>query len=369
MKKFFIGNLVCGIFLTTTMAVASKPVKADLDAPNSSITNALSTANSPSEMERNLGPILPNIIANQVYKFAFDRNTEFPLNPGNVDGPYLKEFEEGNTWLNEVPKEQLSLPFIDNDSIEKSLNGYYIKNSQSNKTIIFAHGYRMNALQVGGWVKMYYDMGYNILVPDARAHGQSDGNDISFGWKEKSDYKNWVSKLIAMNHNVQIIISGVSMGGATTMMSSGEEMPNNVKGYIEDCGYDSAYNQFNYLKPAAKDIINEQLSSTNPGIQADDTEVDDIMKRVDNKLLKEQGFSLEEASSTIQLQKNTKPMLFIHGGEDKFVPTNMVYKNYEATQGEKELWIVPKAAHGMSIVQDRPGYKKHVEEFLNNIIE
>lgn len=369
MKKCFTRILVCSIFLTSTQVVISKAVKADLNTTDSRITNTLNTVNSPSTIEKNLGPVLPNIIANQVYKIAFDRNTEFPMTPGDVDGPYLKEFEKGSKWLNEVPKEQLSLPFIDNDGVEKKLNGYYVKNSQSNKTIIFAHGYRMNALQVGGWVKMYYDMGYNILVPDARAHGQSDGIDISFGWKEKSDYKNWVNKLVEMNNDVQIIISGVSMGGATTMMSSGEKMSNNVKGYIEDCGYDSTYNQFNYLKPIAKDIINKQLSSTNPGIQADDAEVDDIMKRVDTKLLKEQGFSLEEASSTHQLQKNKKPILFIHGGEDKFVPTSMVYKNYEATQGKKELWVVPKAAHGMSIVQDRLGYQKHVEEFLNNIIE
>lgn len=371
MKKSLTGILVCGVLLTTVLGASSQSVDANVKTLNAGITNTINNSESLSTTEKNLVPPITNIIVNEVYNFAFDRDTKFPLNPGEADGPYIEEFKEGNKWLNEIPKEQLSLPFTDNDGVEKNLNGYYIKNAQSNKTIIFAHGYRMNALQVGGWVKMYYDMGYNILVPDARAHGQSEGTAISFGWKEKTDYKNWANKLVEMNNNVQIIISGVSMGGATTMMSSGEEMPSNVKGYIEDCGYNSAYSQFGYLKPAAKEIINMALEEKFPGlgIQADDTEVDDIMKRVDTRLQKEQGFSLEEASSTNQLQKNTKPMLFIHGGEDNFVPTSMVYKNYEATQGEKELWVVPNAGHGMSIVQDRPGYQKHVEDFLNKIIE
>ncbi|XRJ97395.1 alpha/beta hydrolase [Latilactobacillus sakei] len=366
-----INNVHATSYAENSKTVLSTHVTGNMQAENSiNLTKGLSDTKFPQNNKRDIvDEIYKNMIANVVYNLAFDRNTEWPVNPVEPNGPYAEEFKEAGKWFTTIPKETIKMPFTDNDNTVKQLNAYYVKNpSNSNKTIIIAHGYRMNALQMGGWAKTYYDMGYNILLPDARAHGLSEGQSISFGWKEKADYKNWANKLVEMNPDVQIAITGVSMGGATTMMSSGEAMPDNVKAYIEDCGYDSVYGQFDSLKATAQDQINKYMEE-HYNWTASDEDMNDIFQKVDKKLVKNQGFSLEEASSITQLHNNKKPMLFIHGAADKFVPTDMVYKNYDATQGLKNLWVVDGAGHGLSIVQDLPGYQQHVQSFLNEYIK
>ena len=77
------------------------------------------------------------------------------------------------------------------------------------------------------------------------------------------------------------------------------------------------------------------------------------------------GFFLGQASSVEQLKKNTRPFLFIHGGKDHFVPTEMVYQNYAATDAPKEIWIAPLAGHALSYPMYKKEYQKTVKAFLD----
>ena len=55
---------------------------------------------------------------------------------------------------------------------------------------------------------------------------------------------------------------------------------------------------------------------------------------------------------------------------DDFVPTDMVYPLYEAKeQGDKELWVVPGAAHALSYRDNREEYTRRVKEFVGKYIE
>lgn len=61
-------------------------------------------------------------------------------------------------------------------------------------------------------------------------------------------------------------------------------------------------------------------------------------------------------------------MMFIHGSKDNFVPTKMVYQNYKATNGPKELWIAERAAHARSFETYPREYKARVSKFLNKYV-
>ena len=137
------------------------------------------------------------------------------------------------------------------------------------------------------------------------------------------------------------------MGAATVMMTAGEELPPQVKLIIEDCGYDTVTAELTYQ---LKEMFNLPafplipLTSMYSGIKA--------------------GYNFNEASSVAQLAKNDLPTLFIHGDADKFVPTEMVYQNYEATKGPKELYIVKGAAHAQAFSTDKGAYQKVVSDFI-----
>lgn len=235
------------------------------------------------------------------------------------------------------------------------LKAYYLAAPEhSDKTVIIAHGYAGNATQMSGYARMYYErLGYNILLPDARGHGESEGDYIGFGWPERKDYLKWIQNVLKANgEDTQIILHGVSMGGATVMMTSGEDLPANVKAIVEDCGYTSVKDELTfqlkrmYHLPAFP-IVNTTSMLTK--IRA--------------------GYSFGEASALEQVKKSKTPTLFIHGDNDTFVPTEMVHTVYENSPVEKELYIVPNAGHGEAFRMDPVKYESVVSEFIGRFVK
>ncbi|WP_230624726.1 alpha/beta hydrolase [Lactobacillus helveticus] len=164
----------------------------------------------------------------------------------------------------------------------------------------------------------------------------------------------WIKKAIGYTGDeTQIVVMGQSMGGATAMMVSGLKLPEQVKAFIEDCGYSSVKEEVEYQAGNLFDlpkVIRKPLIKTMSGIN-----------RIEN------GFFLKRASSDKQLRKNTRPFLFIHGGKDHYVPTEMVHQNYAATNAPKFLWIAPLAGHAMSYPMYKNKYRQVIKDFLKNI--
>lgn len=224
------------------------------------------------------------------------------------------------------------------------------------KNVIILHGFMSKKERMGQYATMFHRLGYNVLLPDARAHGQSQGKYIGYGWPERYDVRKWADKLIAKNgQNSQIVIFGVSMGGATTMMTSGVKLPHQVKAFVEDCGYTSLDAELNY---EAGNLYNIPGWLRWPLINTLS-----IINRVRN------GYFTGQVNSVKMLHHNRRPMMFIHGGSDHFVPTKMVYKNYQATRGPKKLWVVKGAAHASSYDKHPVEYPKRVATFLNQYVK
>ncbi|OJG68689.1 hypothetical protein RV09_GL000088 [Enterococcus moraviensis] len=219
----------------------------------------------------------------------------------------------------------------------------------SKKWVICVHGYRSFGKRDMAFVaSKFADQGYNILVPDLRAHGKSTGNVIGMGWLDRLDLMNWIQEVMRIEPLAEIVLFGGSMGAATVMMTSGEALPNTVKGLVVDCGYSSVYNEFSaMLRSAFKLPAFPILTIAN------------VMAK------KRVGYSLKEASSIRQLTKNKLPTLFIHGTGDKFVPHQMLYDNMEATNGVKESLIIEKAPHLSSFIYEPEHYFDTVFEFIH----
>ncbi|MWV46420.1 alpha/beta fold hydrolase [Paenibacillus sp. HJL G12] len=235
------------------------------------------------------------------------------------------------------------------------LKGYYLAASKpSDKTVIIAHGYSGNATQMSGYARMYHeDLGYNILLPDARGHGESDGNYIGFGWPERKDIVKWIQRVLDVNGaDTQMVLHGVSMGGATVMMTSGEDLPSNVKAIVEDCGYTSV-----------KDELTFQLKRMYHLPAFPIVETTSLLTKM------RAGYFFGEASALEQIKKSKTPTLFIHGDNDTFVPTEMVHQVYENSPVEKELYIVPKAGHGEAYRMDPVKYEQVVSAFIGRFVQ
>lgn len=219
-------------------------------------------------------------------------------------------------------------------------------------TALIIHGYTVNHISMLHYARMFRDeLGFNVILPDLQHHGLSEGGNINMGWYDRLDAKLWVNVADELWHNDFMLVHGVSMGGATTMMLSGEKLPPFVRCFIEDCGYSSVWEQFDYIRTAR----------TKYGPKPLELASQDCKKRF--------GWDFREASSLDQLAKCDRPMLFIHGDGDDFVPTKFVNECYAAkTKGYKELWVVENTPKHACSYHDHPvEYTEHVREFIEKV--
>lgn len=234
---------------------------------------------------------------------------------------------------------------------DKKLHAFYITAKHpTDKTAVLVHGYTDNAIRMLMIGYMYsHEMNYNVILPDLRAHGKSEGKVIQMGWKDRLDILKWidVSKGI-FGDSTRMVVHGISMGAATTMMLSGENLPGNVKCFIEDCGYTSVWDEF------AKELKSRFDLPTFP-----------LMHSTSLLCNIKYNWTFQEASALNQVKKCHLPMLFIHGDADTYVPTWMVYPLYEAKPAPKELWIVHGAEHAKSYKQNPAIYLSKVKAFTD----
>jgi len=257
---------------------------------------------------------------------------------------------DAKKWYQTVPKQRWT-----EKAAGANLNlvaDYVPAAKTTKKTVVLVHGFGSDKEAMGGYVAMFHKLGYNTLIPDTRGQGQSQGKVISYGYYESKDYLKWVNQVIAkQGQQSQVVLFGVSMGGATTMMTSGLKTPSQLKAYIEDCGYTDAQAEITYQ---AKQMYNipywplVPMTSTVARLKA--------------------GFHFRDANALAAVKRNHKPMLFIHGGADTFVPTRMVYQVYRADAGPKELLVVPGVKHAAALSHAPALYTKTVKAYLAKYI-
>ena len=258
-----------------------------------------------------------------------------------------ENLNDAQKWLEE--KSNYSDKYI--ESYDKLQLHSYVVTQNSNKWAIVVHGYGGSGKLMSDKAKYFYDMGYNVLIPDLRGHGKSEGDYIGMGWKDRLDIISWINFIIKENPNAEIVLHGTSMGAATVLMTSGENLPSNVKAIVADCAYTSAWDEFSYqletyLKVPSSYILN-----------------------VTNMVTKlKAGYSLKEASALECVKKATVPILYIHGDKDKFVPYSMMDKLYDATNSPKEKLTIEGGEHANSDLVSPFLYWLTVEDFLNQYV-
>ena len=287
------------------------------------------------------------IISERIFHFATHRRAKYP-SPSQSMLRYARSYYQYVDWYHQTPQQIWKV--YEPKTHERMIATYIPNSAPTEQTVIIAHGFGGNRETMANYAKMFYDFGFNILMPDDRGHGQSAGKYISFGWLDQIDYQHWIHDVIKhCGKNARILLFGVSMGGAIVSMLSGDHLPKQVKAIIDDCGYSSVQDELDYLLHHWYHLPKYPF--------------DPIINTINRHRL---GYYMTDASTTSQLAKNTRPIFFIHGAEDKYVPTYMGYKNYHATHAPKALWVVPFASHAESFWINQQAYREHVKRFLDD---
>ncbi len=252
-------------------------------------------------------------------------------------------------WLDEQKTENICITSFDGTKI----NGFILPSKEkTDRFVIAMHGFTTCGRNDFATVLPYFqNNNINVLVPDQRVHGESEGKYKGFGVLERYDVKAWADYLIKRyGEDIKIALHGVSMGGASVIMASGLKLPTAVKCVTADCAFTSPAEIFKHVLKTKYHI---------PPIL-----VLPVINIVCKRICK---WSLYECDTRKIVSKSDYPYLFIHGGKDTYVPTYMSKQNFEACKGIKRIHIVENAKHGMSYCLDPDGCKGAITEFYNTV--
>lgn len=264
---------------------------------------------------------------------------------------YKKLIGPNKEYMMSLPVENIKIKARDNISL---CGDYYPAEESSDKIVICFHGYTSSRMSNCSFAAFMHKQGYDCLLVDNRAHGDSEGDYIGFGILDRYDCISWIDYVNKrFDGNKKILLYGVSMGASTVLMASGTEgFSDNVKCIISDCAFTSPYDVFSHIMKRDYHMAEFPVMNIN----------DMICK-------KKAGYGFKDYSTLDAVKSASCPMLFIHGAEDDFVPVWMSQKNYEQCSAPKDLLIVENAAHGASFYENSELYQEKVLEFLksNNI--
>lgn len=221
------------------------------------------------------------------------------------------------------------------------------------RTAILVPGYTDCAVNMLHFGYIYHRlMGMNLVIPDLRGNGKSGGEAMQMGWRDRTDVLRWLRIADSLHRDstghAAMVLHGVSMGGATVMNVSGEPLPQGVKCFVEDCGYTSVWDEFAYELDGMFGLPQFPLLYT-----------------ASTLCWLKYGWTFGEASPLRQVAKCRKPMLFIHGGNDTYVPTRMVWPLYEAKPAPKQLVVFHGSRHARSYLDHPREYERAITRFVD----
>jgi len=259
----------------------------------------------------------------------------------------FKAEEEDRTWVLSSDTEKVRIHSFDG----LDLFAYDVHNHPGNPYMILVHGIWRNKDYMLPRAKAFDELGYNLLIVDQRGCGESQGDYYTYGYKESQDLMQWIDYLLKKDKDMKICLYGLSMGAATVMMTVAYKLPENIRCIVEDCGYSSIREEFDHFLR-----WNYKLSFT--GI---------VLKLLELKMIERFGFNYEDVAIKTFLESNEKPILFVHGMEDEFVPYEMSKILYNHNKGEKKFYAVENAGHTQANTD--PDYYDNIDQFIKTYLD
>ena len=205
--------------------------------------------------------------------------------------------------------------------------------------VILLHGYTGWKEEMYHYAAKYYEKGFNILCPDLRCQGESDGDFIGMGWTDRYDVLAWIGKITDSYPDAEIVLHGESMGASCAVMMSGMELPDNIKCVISDCAFTDSVSMF-------RKQLRDWFSIPDIGFIGSAR----LWLRIRG------GYDLKEASAINEIKKSDTPTLFIQGDQDRIVPVSSAEELYASLNAEKDIMIVEGAGHAQSCYKDPDAY-------------
>jgi uncharacterized protein len=275
--------------------------------------------------------------------------TESALHPGRrgVTGAD-RERAFGLAAANNARMSEVSIPAADGVVLRA---WSIVPDSANGDAVMLLHGQADNRAGMLGPAALLLRHGYAVLLPDARAHGESGGLIATYGVLEAEDLRRWFVWLQQSEQPRCIDGVGDSMGAAELLRSLDAE-----HGYCAVIA-ESVFSNFRevaYIRLGEWFGTSPWLGRTllRPAV-----DIGFVYARL------RYGIDFAQASPIRAVATSDTPILLIHGLADSNIPSRQSEK-IKLRHPSAELWEPPDADHCGASSTDPAGYESHVLGFL-----
>lgn len=224
------------------------------------------------------------------------------------------------------------------------IHGWLIAGEPGKGTVILMHGVRDSRLSMLGRARFLSEAGYSVLLFDFQAHGESQGEQITFGYLESRDAQAAVKFVRETLPNEKVGVIGVSLGGAATLLAEPQLEVNTA---IVEMVY-----------PTIRQAIDNRLKHHLGGWAGVLTPM--FMVQLKPRL----GIEPEMLQPIHKINGMKVPKLIIAASEDKHTPLAESQDLFGAAPEPKEFWVIQNAKHEDLHRFAKQEYERRILSFL-----
>jgi uncharacterized protein len=198
--------------------------------------------------------------------------------------------------------------------------------------VILLHGMGDNRLGMSGYAVILLNHGFTVLMPDARAHGESGGRIATYGLLERDDIRGWFEWLDHHQHPRCIFGFAESMGAAQLLQAL-ETEPN-------FCAV-AAESPFATFREIAYDRMGQPFHL---GPWVGRTLLRPVVESAFLYTRWKYGLDMESVSPEAAVARTHVPIFLIHGQADGNIPVRHS-RRIRSCNPSVILWEVPHADH------------------------
>lgn len=233
--------------------------------------------------------------------------------------------------------------------VYNGVHGWFLPAEHSKTCLLLMHGIRSNRLEMVGRSLFFERNGYPSFAIDLQGHGESPGDEITYGYRESDSARTAVSYLRQNRGCDKVVALGSSLGGAAALLGV---KPLDVDGYILEAVYPD-------IETAVRNRLRIRIGTL--GDEFAPLLYEQIPLRLD--------IGLSQLQPAKAIRHIHAPVLLLNGTEDRRTTRDDALRLYENAPEPKKLIWFDGAQHTNLYEYDRSKYEKVVLGFLKTFVD
>ncbi|WP_242371620.1 alpha/beta hydrolase [Anaeromyxobacter sp. SG26] len=242
------------------------------------------------------------------------------------------------------PKDLDAEPVAFPSASGSDIHGWFVRGRPRAGAVVLLHGMGANRLTMVDRARFLSAAGYSVLLIDFRAHGESPGEESTYGALESRDARAAVEFVRSALPGERVGVIGISMGGAAALLG---ETPLPVEALVLESVYPT-------IRDAVRDRLRAWLGPIGPPLTS----------LVLHSIFPRDGVRAADLRPIDRISEQTAPVLVAAGTADRYTTPSESRALFERARSPKELWEVDRAAHVDLHAFAPAEYERRVGAFL-----